>query len=241
MRRLPFSKLIGIPVQLGIMFFLWSYIISKVDSDFDIVYVMGYYSLILVLSLQFPFIRLSNEIEQKVYNGEYFRNLISGVSLTREYFLDFLARTTWFNSIALPVSLIIYHSISESPFHIIDAAVLTLHIILGSAMLFFLWLIVGFSAFVFVMNRGLASLVYNIQRLCIGSIVPLTMLPETMYSIVKLTPFPYAFYFATVEYMGANGTDYMIFVYQVFWCIALGLTAYMLEKRTITNIEMGAV
>jgi ABC-type uncharacterized transport system permease subunit len=236
-----FSKLVGIPIQLGLMYFLWNYVVAQVNSSFNITYVMGYYSLMLVLSLQYPFVRLSNDIESKVMKGGYFRNLVSGISLTKEYFIDYIARTFWFNSIAIPVSLLIYHSFTATDFELIEALIFTLHILIGSIILFFLWMIVGLSAFVLVMNRGLAALIFNLQRLCIGSIVPLTMLPDVVFLLIKFTPFPYAFYFATEQYMGTTNVGLSLFAYQLLWCAGLASLACLLEAKTITKIEMGAV
>ncbi|ELE7141941.1 hypothetical protein RB981_002709 [Vibrio cholerae] len=236
-----FSKLVAFPLQLGLMYFLWKYVISEVDSGFNLEFVVGYYSLILVLSVQFPFIRLANDIQSKVITGDYFRNIVSGISLTREHFVEFIVKASWFNLFAIPVALCIFHFVSGAAIQPVKLVFFLINVQLGSLILFFVWMLVGLTAFRLVVNHGLSSLIFNLQRLCIGAIMPLSVLPELANKLIMLTPFPYAFYLAIESYISNSYEPYILILWQLAWVIGLGAVTITYESYATKKFELGMV
>ncbi|WP_125783129.1 ABC-2 family transporter protein [Pseudoalteromonas rubra] len=185
-----FTKLTGYPLQLGMMVLLWGFL-EELGTGFNTQAIIAYYAVIFVCQKQYPFMRLSFEVQMKIFQGDIFRNYVKPIPLIHELFAKFIVQAVFYLSIALPVALLVVVNVSDvtvDPLRILGFFVLCL----GSAILgFLLWYMIGLTAFFTVMNRGAVMLFSIIQDFAKGAIIPLTLLPDVWTGVLAMTPFPH--------------------------------------------------
>jgi ABC-type uncharacterized transport system permease subunit len=185
-----FTKLAGYPLQLGMMVLLWGFL-EELGTGFDTQSIIAYYAVIFVCQKQYPFMRLSFDVQMKIFQGDIFRNYVKPIPLISELFAKFCVQAMFYLVIALPLALLVVVNVSDvtlSATRVLGFFVLCV----GSAVLcFLLWYLIGLTAFFTVMNRGAIQLFSIIQDFAKGAIIPLSLLPDTWNGVLAMTPFPH--------------------------------------------------
>ncbi|QTL36459.1 ABC-2 family transporter protein [Pseudoalteromonas viridis] len=185
-----FTKLAGYPLQLGMMVLLWGFL-EELGTGFDTQAIIAYYAIIFVCQKQYPFVRLSFDVQVKIFKGDIFRNYVKPIPLINELFAKFCVQAMFYLLIALPLALLVVMQVSDVTLTV--PRVLGFFVLcMGSAVLcFLLWYMVGLTAFFTVMNRGAIQLFNIIQDFAKGAIIPLSLLPEAWNGVLAMTPFPH--------------------------------------------------
>ncbi len=235
-----FTKLVGYPLQLGMMVALWA-LLKQQGAAIDEHYLYAYYALIYILANQYPFMRLAIHLQQVITNGNHLKYILSGVGMIEDHLAEFLVKVCWYNLLSIPIALVFVHAFTGTPFEASKIAGFYLTALIGGVVVFLIWLLVAIATFWLVINRGLVSLVFALQALFTGTLVPLSMLPEGLAMVSRYTPFFYALY-APVDYYLTPASHLLdVLVPQVAWVLALFVLCRALYNKGIHETHAAMV
>lgn len=169
-------------------------IINGISKDMMVSYA------VLSTLIKSTFARSQFFLSSKVRTGEIAVELMKPISLPLLYFSDMVGKTL-FQVFArgfpiLFVSLFLYKiQFSIQPEILIKFLVLY---ILSFLLYFFISFFISSLSFYFVEIFPFWILYFAMVTLLSGGIIPIDFFPESIRSLILLTPFPYLFYFPTI-------------------------------------------
>lgn len=234
-----FSKLFGYPIQFGLTLILW-YSLSKGGADIDLQYMASYYALSFVLVNQYPFVRMAMSLQMTIANGNYVRNMISGISIITESLAEFWVKALWFNALSIPCAIALASITTGIEVNVVKVFGLITLILIGGTIQCLLWVCISMSAFWIIMNSGVAAMFQNIQRLATGAIIPLSLLPIGLANLLEKTPFPYSLYYPVQYYLDSSISFFEVAIPQLFWLCILFSVSHAIYLAG-TNISEGSM
>lgn len=120
--------------------------------------------------------------------------------------------------------------------NIFNLIMMIFFILLASILSFFIDLILAFIAFWSTETWGPRFIFYIIVSILSGSVFPLDILPEKIYNLLLLTPFPYLVYFPAKIFL--NKLDFLILnniLILLIWIITTFFLARKMWQKGIKN------
>ena len=189
-----FIKLIYVPIQMFIMYFLWQTLAEFQNLDFN--YLINYYLLVYLILYSYPYLHISKDINEDIMTGSLSNILVRPISYIQPKISKFLAWMTLY-SVVILIALI-YIGISNS-----IGLLTTLHGRIGQFLLlmicgllieFSIWFMIGLLSFYIGKVRGFMILTGTLRSLLSGSLIPLALFPEWTDGIIKFSPFKFFLY-----------------------------------------------
>ncbi|WP_024747537.1 ABC transporter permease [Levilactobacillus namurensis] len=233
-------KIIGALFSATIQYFIWK---SVSQTDYGNTETISTYAILAtVYNLLLPAPSVANSISQMVLSGDISYQIIRPLSFMALTFLSQLGQLL-FNLviIALPLSVAYF-----GLFHIVvgvNGFVAILSSIFSAALGFILSFQIGYliGLVAFLTNRvgGFVSLYNGLMIIFGGAVLPVTIYPEVLQTIVSYTPF-YAILYIPLSGVTGSGVSPLMILTQVMWILILiPITKYMfntyLEKISIAG------
>ncbi len=136
-------------------------------------------------------------------------------------------------SISLPYAILclvlhkhIYLKLDHFPFFIISSCI-------AFVLKYFMGCILGLLTTWLEEISGLLDLWNNIERFLSGGLIPLSILPKKVFTLLSFLPFKYMLFVPVDIYLGNMDLDqiYMALAIQAGWCIIFGFLLLIIKKK----------
>lgn len=229
-----FLKLIYLPVQMLMYYFLWINL-SK-SGDLDIRYIISYYLITGLLNYSYPSRHIALNVEEDIMEGTIANCLVRPYS----YILPALSRyIAW----ALIYSVIFIAAIIFLAFfqkiNIMQILYFIIASITGKLVEFMLWFDIGLLSFFIERIKGVIITVNALMLLVSGNLIPLSLFPKTLHNITYFFPFRTYIFFPADILISERSVQYIIFnlVLSIFWLIFLSVTAGFLFNKGVNKLQ----
>ena len=193
---------------------LWSAIFSGNDyvRGFDFHAMLSYYVISSFLcSLDFSH-QISSEVSQLIKDGGFSKHMVTPMS-PFGFFSFMIAGESAFHfafSLAAVFLCRVFLGIGMTfSGDVLNIAAAIIMIPMGLFFMICLHYFLGILAFKFLSVRAITFVANNFVQFLTGTLVPLILLPDAMYGIMRIFPFYYVTYFPAMLLIG-RGTDHAI-------------------------------
>lgn len=184
-----FIKLIYVPIQMIIVYYLW-----KILSQYkyiDMNYMFNYYLLTYLILYSYPFLNISSDIQNDIFSGSLSNYMVRPINYIIPKLARFLAWMSIYCVILIPA--LFYVSIIRN-IGLLKILQFTVLMFLGIMIEFYLWYIIGILSFYIEKVRGLMRMINALRSLLSGSILPLSYFPKWSSAIIEFSPFRFLIY-----------------------------------------------
>jgi len=176
-------------------------------------------------------------VQIMIKSGEISNYLIKPVSTIPFLFFGFVGQTwmsLFYSSIALIAGLIILPALS-----FVNLIAFLVFIVLAFFVSISFNIFVAIISFYIVEAGGFRNMFNHILRILSGALIPLTLFPTAIRSIVLLTPFPLVAFTPTYVLQNALSIGELsrLFFVSFFWAIALFWSMSLLWKKSLKKYE----
>jgi ABC-2 type transport system permease protein len=229
-----FLKLIYLPVQMMMYYFLWINIGKS--NTLDITYMITYYLTISLLIHSYPSRHIALSVEQDVMEGTITNCLVRPYSYIIPAFSKYIAWALIYFIIFIPslVFITFYKGITLA--QILYFIVAT---IVGKFVEFMLWFDIGLIALFIERIKGVIISANAIMLFMSGSLIPLSFFPKWLINITYFFPFRTFIYFPADILLSERSTQYFILniVIGLFWLILLTIISKLLFNKGVTQLQ----
>jgi ABC-2 type transport system permease protein len=171
--------------------------------------------------------------------GDYIRNgflnqyLVKPINFMFEIFCYNLGQATFSLFINLFLFLLVFSFIGFNSLNlsVLSVLVFFIFLLLGMAINYFTFFIVGAMTFYMDFVMGLNFTVYMIVLFVSGGILPLNLISGKIFYFLNLLPFKFI-YFVPISYIsGKYSVTFYDFAYAILWAVIL----YLLAKKIYNN------
>lgn len=186
-----FIKFVGFPVRIFLPLVLWAIIARASSSAEDFRYYALYYVGVFVITLMYPYTRVSVQtVAGEILNGDLIRYIVRGIPYWSVRLADWLSAILYYvGTVVILYVIVVKILLQNIPFH--HMVLFFIAVFIGSLIQLVLWVMVGMSAFLLERVQGIARLYMVIQDLFTGALIPLTLLPDAIERIANWLPFQY--------------------------------------------------
>lgn len=224
-----------VPLLLSIL--LWKAIYGsthKFIGGYSYKEMITYYMLVFLLS------RILNSRENTVHMAEIIQNgkihnfMLKPTSFFSLDFKLYLAeKLVYFFNIAIPFTLFCILLRNSLSFHLKYIPFFLISICLAFVLKYILGSILGILTTWIEEISGLLDFWANIENFLSGALLPLSILPTFLYTIISFLPFKYFLFLPIDIYMGKIEGNKIIeaFAIQITWILLLGVLLCILKQK----------
>ena len=229
-----FMRLIGLPAQMLMYVFLWTFIGKT--NPIDIKYMITYYLITGVLSMAYPYHYVAVDMEKEVMEGMFANFLVRPHGYIVPKISKFVAWEVIYAIVYLPV---LAFAVIYNRCNMVQVLCFVLFSILGMFVEFMTWYTIGHLALFFEHIKGMIRILLAIRAIISGALIPLSYMPDVFQHISDYMPFQCYIYVPTQMLLGENMTEQCgkYFVIYVCWTIVLALFSKLLWKIGCTKVQ----
>lgn len=233
-----FFKLVQLPFQMFMYLFLWAFIAKTSNVDYD--YMILYYLLTGMLSLAYPFLHISIDIQNDVMEGGIANSLVRPYNYIMPYLCKYIAWMYIYSIIYIPVliGLFVFGKVN-----FLSIIFFIFSSVIGMFIEFMIWFSLGLLSLYFEKIRGFIRIIGAIKMIVSGSLIPLYIMPETLQKLTMIFPFRYYIYIPVNNLLN-NVSSFVSFenlIAALIWLILLSMFALLLwtegKKRMQVNVS----
>ncbi|MBE3554724.1 MAG: ABC-2 family transporter protein [Thermicanus sp.] len=186
-----FIKFVGFPVRIFLPLVLWAIVAQASSSAQDFLYYAIYYVGVFVITLMYPYTRISVQtVASEILNGDLIRYIARGIPYWSVRLADWLSAILYYLGTVVVLYVIVAKTVMQniSFLHMVQFFIA---LFIGSLIQLVLWVMVGMSAFLLERVQGIARIYMVTQDLSTGALIPLTFLPHAIETIASWLPFQY--------------------------------------------------
>lgn len=220
-----FFKLIELPFQMLMYLFLWAFIARTSQVDYS--YMVLYYLLTGLISLSYPFLRISLEIQGDIMEGGIANAMVRPYPYLMPYLCKYIAWMCIYSVVYLPVILYLLLFQKQS---IIGVVFFVISSVLGMLVEFMTWFAIGLLALYFGTIRGAIRIIAAIKAIVSGSLIPLYLMPKLLQNFTAIFPFRFFVYVPVNNLLHQVSIQEQVasIGYALLWIAFLGMIAELL-------------
>lgn len=185
------SFFILVPVKILIWVIIWSCLYSgkSLTTVYSYNNMIMYYVVLSVYDvISMPFCTITYELMEDIRSGNLDMYIVKPLNY---FYYRYFEKSN--NILLLLIGLVILSIFNQRLFSINFIANIFLFIV-STIIIFLLFAIIGVMSFIVENVLTFRDNLWNIVKICSGSILPLSMYPAAIQKIFSYTPFPYIYY-----------------------------------------------
>lgn len=216
-----FIKLIYVPVQLYIMYFLWQ-TLSEYQT-LDINYLMNYYLLAFLILYSYPYLHIASEVNEDILSGVLSNYLVRPISFITPKLSKFIS---WMLMYSIVIFIALTYIAFQNNISFLRILQFLILMTIGLLIEFHIWFLIGLLAFYIGKVRGIMILTGSLRSLLSGSLIPLSLFPEWSMGILQFSPFRF-FLYTPVNFLLTDSVSFSSELLSALICLIVLL---LLEK-----------
>lgn len=199
-------SLITGPILIAIQYFVWTAIYSTTGAQtlggFSQTQMISYYIIITLIAI-YLYTPVINDLHRGVREGKFVRFITKPISYPVFKFIETLASRTIATFLEMIPILGIVALLFGTDYFVSQTFFLfILSVIIAFLLNYLVSLMIGCIIFWFKRPNGVNSVYRIINFLLAGALIPLSFFPETIQTVIMLTPFPYLAYIPASIFVG---------------------------------------
>lgn len=231
-----FFKLIELPFQMLMYLFLWAFIART--SNVDYAYMVLYYLLTGLLSLSYPFLRISLDVQADIMEGGIANAMVRPYSYVMPYLCKYIAWMCIYSVVYLPIILYLLLVQRQSPIGVVFFVISS---VLGMLIEFMTWFSIGLLALYFGKINGAIRIVAAMKAIVSGSLIPLYLMPKLLQDVTAIFPFQFFVYVPVNNLLNQVSMQEQIMSigFAMLWLLFLSIAANWLWICGKKRIQIG--
>lgn len=226
----------------GVMFYLWSSIYRQGGQvgSYTFKQIVIYYLTANFIGIIIYGEDIARAVGEEIRTGEATNLLLKPVSYLRYTFFSVLGGAIYRLAICFVIFGVLAASLSPRlgfNFDLTRTVFFGLFLVLSFLIYFFIFYIVGISAFWFKYIKGLNAVLLFSTAFLQGAVIPLDLLPKTFTFFNNFLPFKYAIFVPVAVLTGRQEVNLQLFLAATAWLLALLLMAVLIFKRGVKKYE----